>query len=260
MPGAAFFDLDKTIIARSSALAFTSPFTKAGLLSKRSLLRNLVAQLLFTSGGADHDKTERLRAQLSKMVTGWPVDQVQEIVQETIHRYIEPIIYAEAADLIDDHHRSGRDVVIVSSSGIEIVKLIGKMLGADGVIATRMKVEEGRYTGEIEYYAYGPTKAEAIRELAAANKYDLSQCFAYSDSATDMPMLEIVGNAFVVNPDMALRKEAVARGWGILNFSHTVPLRERHHLERPAIATALGVTAFGVIALAIARHRKRLAS
>ncbi len=260
MTNAAFFDLDKTIIARSSALAFTTPFAKAGLLSKRSILRNLVAQTLFTLGGADHEKTERLRLQLSKMVEGWSSDQVSEIVQETLHRFIEPIIYAEAADLIDEHRRNGRQVVIVSSSAIEIVKPIGEMLGADEIIATRLKIVDGRYTGEIEYYAYGQTKATAIRELAASKGYDLTQCFAYSDSSTDIPMLETVGFPSVVNPDLALRKIAVANGWGICNFRRTVPLRERYQFGKPAMATALGMTAVSLLAFAIARKHKRAAS
>lgn len=180
MPNAAFFDLDKTIIARSSVLAFTTPFAKAGLLSKRSILRNLIAQTFFTLGGADHEKTERLRIQLSKMVEGWSSDQVSEIVQETLHQFIEPIIYAEAADLIDEHHRNGDHVIIVSSSAIEIVKPIGQMLGADDIIATRLKSVDGRYTGEIEYYAYGQMKATAIKELAARKGYDLTRCFGKS--------------------------------------------------------------------------------
>jgi HAD superfamily hydrolase (TIGR01490 family) len=260
VPNAAFFDLDKTIIARSSALAFTTPFAKAGLLTKSALLRNLIAQTLFTIGGADHDKTERLRIQLSKMVEGWSSEQVSEIVEETLHRFIEPIIYAEAADLIDEHHRAGREVVIVSSSAIEIVAPIGEMLGADEIIATRLKIVDGHYTGEIEYYAYAEAKAEAIRELAAGKGYDLSQCFAYSDSSTDIPMLETVGYPSVVNPDLALRKLAVANGWGICTFRRTVPLRERYQFERPAMATALGVSAVSLLAFALARRHRRKAS
>jgi HAD superfamily hydrolase (TIGR01490 family) len=260
VPNAAFFDLDKTIIARSSALAFTTPFAKAGLLSKSSLLRSLVAQTLFTLGGADHEKTERLRIQLSKMVEGWSTEQVSEIVQETLHRFIEPIIYAEAADLIDEHHRNGRQVVIVSSSAVEIVEPIGKMLGADEIIATRLKSIDGHYTGEIEYYAYAEAKATAIRELAESKGYDLSQCFAYSDSSTDIPMLKTVGFPSVVNPNLALRKIAVANGWGICTFRRTVPLRERYQFEKPAMATALGVSAASLLAFALVRRHRRKAS
>ena len=106
------------------------------------------------------------RSTCRRCATGWDVQQVKDIVAETLHELIDPIIYDEAATLIEEHHLAGRDVVIVSTSGAEVVEPIGEMLGADHVIATRMVVEDGRYTGEIEYYAYGETKAEAIRELA----------------------------------------------------------------------------------------------
>ena len=136
---------------------------------------------------------------------------MREIVAETLHDLIDPIIYDEAASLIEEHHAAGRDVVIVSTSGAEVVEPIGELLGADRVVATRMVVgEDGRFTGEVEYYAYGPTKAEAVTELAASEGYDLDRCYAYSDSATDVPMLEAVGHPYAVNPDRALRREAVA--------------------------------------------------
>ena len=163
---AAFFDLDKTIIAKSSTLAFSRSFYQGGLINRRTVLRSAYAQFVYLVGGADHDQMERMRAYLSSMATGWDVEQVKVIVAETLHQLINPLIYDEAATLIEEHHLAGRDVVIVSTSGAEVVEPIGQMLGADHVIATRMVVEDGKYSGEIEYYAYGETKAEAIRELA----------------------------------------------------------------------------------------------
>ncbi|GEB50307.1 MULTISPECIES: HAD family hydrolase [Streptomyces] len=239
---AAFFDLDKTVIAKSSTLTFGKPFYQGGLINRRAVLRTAYAQFVYLLGGADHDQMERMRAYLSKLVRGWDVQQVREIVAETIHGVIDPIIYDEAASLIEEHHLAGRDVVIVSTSGAEVVEPIGAMIGADRTIATRMVVEEGRFTGEIEYYAYGPTKAEAIRELAAAEGYDLARCYAYSDSVTDLPMLEAVGSPHAVNPDRALRKEAASRGWPVLSFSRPVRLRQRipsfSLSSRPAVAFA----------------------
>ena len=225
---AAFFDLDKTVIAKSSTLTFSKSFYQGGLINRRAALRTAYAQFVFLVGGMDHDQMERTREYLSALVRGWNVQQVKEIVAETHHELIDPIIYDEAASLIEEHHTAGRDVVIVSTSGAEVVEPIGELLGADRVVATRMVVgEDGCFTGEVEYYAYGPTKAEAIKELAESEGYDLERCYAYSDSATDLPMLEAVGHAHAVNPDRALRREALARGWPILDFHRPVRLKQR---------------------------------
>ncbi|WP_448062201.1 HAD family hydrolase [Cellulomonas hominis] len=255
-PTAAFFDLDKTIIATSSATAFSRPFLAEGLLSRRSILRTAYAQFLYLVGGADADQTERLRERLSQTVAGWPVAQVSAIVAETLHESIDAVVYAEAVALIDEHHRAGRDVVVVSASGSEIVRPIAAVLGADDVIATRMTVADGRYTGGIDFYAYGENKALAIRELAERRGYDLARSVAYSDSITDAPMLAAVGHAFAVNPDRALRRLAAEEGWGTLTFHRPVPLRTT---LRPAwpVATVLGAGLLLGVALLVRRVIRR---
>ncbi len=259
---AAFFDLDKTVIAKSSALAFSRSFYQGGLINRRAVLKSAYAQFVYLIGGADHDQMERMRQYLSSLSTGWSVAQVKEIVAETLHDLINPLVYDEAVTLIEEHRTAGRDVVIVSSSGSEIVEPIGEMLGVDRVIATRMVVEDGRYSGEIQFYSYGENKAKAIQELAATEGYDLARCYAYSDSATDLPMLEAVGHPYAVNPDRALRREAAARGWPVIVFSKPVSLRQRvPSLPMPSkpvlAATALGAGAAAGIVWYASRRRDR---
>src|SRR4051794_19188109 len=191
---AAFFDLDKTIIARSSTLAFSRSFYRGGLITRRAVVRSSYAQFVYLLGGADHDQVERMRAYLTSLVTGWDVAHVKELVAETLHELIDPIIYDEAAALLEEHRAAGRDIVVVSASGAEVVEPIGEMLGASRVVATRMVVADGRYTGEIETYVFGEAKAEAVRKLAEEEGYDLAASYAYSDSVTDIPMLEAVGH------------------------------------------------------------------
>ncbi|MBO0680980.1 HAD-IB family hydrolase [Mycolicibacterium sp. S2-37] len=245
---AAFFDLDKTVIAKSSTLAFSKPFFDQGLLNRRAVLKSTYAQFLFLMSGADHDQMDRMRRYVTNMCTGWDVEQVKSIVGETLHEIVDPLVFAEAADLIADHKLCGRDVVVVSASGEEIVAPIARALGATHAMATRMVVEDGRYTGEIAFYCYGHGKVEAIRALAAREGYALEHCYAYSDSMTDVPMLESVGHPTVVNPDRALRKEAAVRGWPVLTFTRPVSLRDR--IPAPSGAAVATTAAVGMSALA----------
>ena len=260
---AAFFDLDKTVIAKSSTLAFGRPFYQGGLINRRSVLRSAYAQFVFLAAGADEDQMDKMRDYMTKMCTGWDVAQVQAIVDETLHELIDPIVYAEAVELIESHHAAGRDVIIVSSSGAEMVEPIAEMLGADHAVGTRMTVVDGLYTGEIEYYAYGPAKAEAVLELALKHGYDLASSFAYSDSITDVPMLEAVGHPTAVNPDKALRAVAVERGWEVREFRNPVGLRARLGNLPPgsrqvaASAAVVGVAMVGARLLYVKRRRRK---
>jgi HAD superfamily hydrolase (TIGR01490 family) len=245
---AAFFDLDKTVIAKSSTLAFSKPFFEQGLINRQAVLKSTYAQFLFLMSGADHEQMTRMRSYITTMCTGWNVEQVKSIVGETMHDIVDPLVFAEAANLIADHKLCGRDVVVVSASGEEVVAPIARALGATHAMATRMVVEDGKYTGEVAFYCYGEGKVEAIHELAAREGYALDHCYAYSDSITDLPMLEAVGHACVVNPDRALRKEAHGRGWPVLTFSRPVSLRDR--ISAPSGAAVATTVAVGASALA----------
>ncbi len=257
---AVFFDLDKTIIAKSSTLAFGRPFYQGGLINRRTVLRSAFAQFVFALSGADEDQMDRMRDYLTAMCAGWDVQQIRDIVTETLHEIIDPLVYNEAVELIAEHKAAGRDVVIISSSGDEVVRPIGEMVGADHVIATRMVVRDGRYTGDIDFYAYGPFKAEGLRALAAERGYDLAASYAYSDSITDLPMLEAVGHPYVVNPDKALRKAAADNHWPMLAFTNAVPLRERLSglkAPQPATSAVMAGTVAGLAALAWYGHSRR---
>lgn len=243
---AAFFDLDKTIIAKSSVLAFGKPFYREGLLSRRAIVKSIYAQIVFMLVGADEEKMEKVRESMLSLTQGWNQRHIAEIVRETLDEVISPIVFAEALELFDEHHAAGRKVVIVSSSPTEVVEPLGEYLGVDEVIATRARIDvEGNYTGELDFYAYGPHKAEAVREVAAREGIDLTASYAYSDSITDLPMLEAVGHPVAVNPDKDLEREAKEREWEVRHFARPVRLRDRVPVppKGPTIAvgTALAV-------------------
>ncbi|MGH3568887.1 MAG: HAD family hydrolase [Pseudonocardia sp.] len=243
---AVFFDLDKTIIAGSSALAFSRPFRRQGLISRSAALRSGYTQLLLVASGADADTMDLLRRRIAALCTGWEVAQIRAIVAETLHEIVEPLVYAEATELIAEHRARGEEVVVLSASGLEVVEPIAALVGADCCRATRMAVRSGRYTGEIEYYCFGEQKAQAARDIAAARGYRLEDCRAYSDSITDLPLLEAVGHPTAVNPDRALRREALERGWPVLTFVDPIALRARFH---PPGATAVAAAGLGAVAL-----------
>lgn len=242
---AAFFDLDKTVIAKSSALAFGRPFYRDGLISRRDVIKGAYSKLLLRMGGSDEQGMARTRDYLAELCRGWPVDQVQQIVRETLDELINPYVYAEAAALIAEHRAAGRDVVLVSGSGDEMVRPIGEALGITDVIASRMVVRDGRYTGEIEFYAAGANKVTEVQKLAAERGYDLCQCYAYSDSVTDAPLLAAVGYPTAVNPDRGLRRIAAEKRWPVLEFRHPVPLARRLR-QRPAVPVTAAVLAAAV--------------
>ena len=254
---AAFFDLDKTIIAGSSALAFSRPFRRHGLISRRAALRGAGTQLLLLLAGADAATMDRLRRRISAQCTGWDVAQVRAIIGAALDDTVGPLVYAEATELIARHRAAGDEVVVLSASGAEVVEPIAALVGADRCVATRMTVLDGRYTGGIDRYLYGTEKARAAREIAQERGYRLADCRAYSDSITDLPLLEAVGLPTAVNPDRALRREAQRRGWPVLTFDHPVPLRTRLRPPPPvAAATAALTVALAALAWFASAHRR----
>ena len=246
---AAFFDLDKTIIARSGPLALGRSFMREGLIGRSTLLKSMYAQFVFQLMGADEAKMDRVRAEAAKLTAGWEVDKVKTVVAEVLEEVISPFMYAEALELLHDHREAGRFICIVSSSPEEIVEPLALMLHVDRWIATKSVIQDGKFTGELDFYAYGPHKAEAMRDLADELGIDLTASFAYSDSSTDLPMLEAVGHPVAVNPDRELKRSAAAREWQVRWFRNPVQLRDR--LRRPESTAANGALIAVMVAAAL---------
>jgi len=255
---AAFFDLDRTIIAKDAMAAFGGPMRRRGILRGRSLVQLVLAQLIYLLLGSTERRLERIRTAALRLTKGWARDDVVAVINDAVDTVLDPIIYAEAMDLIEAHRSAGRRVVIVSASPSELVRPLALHLGVVDTIASEAAIDEdGRYTGEIAFFASGREKVGAVRAFAAQEGLDLSRSFAYSDAFTDVPMLEIVGHPVAVNPDRALAKVAAERGWEVRTFTRPVRLRDRVRDRvravppRPAIAIGSGTVLLGVVAAAL---------
>jgi len=252
---AAFFDLDKTVIAKSSVLAFGRPLYREGLLSRSALLRSAYNQAIYRFRGAGVSRMNRARDTMLSLTRGWDQAHVSGIVGETFETIVAPIIYAEALELFEEHLDAGRKIFLVSSSPMEIVSHLAEYLGVDECIASRSRVDaDGRYTGELDFYAYGPHKAAAILAAAERDGIDLSCSYAYSDSITDAPMLGLVGHPVAVNPDRELARLARQRGWDIREFDQPVRLRRRVPTPVPAPTAAVGGV-LAAVGLGVAGYR-----
>ena len=215
---AAFFDLDKTVIAKSSALAFGRPFYRDGLITRRDVVKSAYAQLMFRLGGTDEQTMARTRDYLAALCKGWRVEQVRQIVAETLHELINPYVYAEAAALIEEHQAAGRDVVLVSASGEEMVRPIGELLGVTDVIATRMTRARTAATAA-RSSSTRPARARSRRSASwppsAATTWPTRTRTPTRDS--DRPLLECVGHPTVGQPGpgaaQAGRRERAGRCW-----------------------------------------------
>jgi HAD superfamily hydrolase (TIGR01490 family) len=249
---AAFFDLDKTVISKASMVAFSGPLQRAGMLTRRLMLKAAWGQLLYSQIGATPEKLEKLRESVLALTTGWDQAEISSIVRETLQDVIEPIVFDEALDRIRQHQEWGHKVFIVSASPEEVVAPIAQLLGVDEAIATRAELDdEGRYSGRTERYVYGPEKEVAILEAAARDRLDLAHSWAYSDSATDVPMLAAVGHPVAVNPDRELAKVARDRGWQVEHYRLEVPLRDRVPMPAPRqAAMGGGAAVLGAAAVA----------
>jgi HAD superfamily hydrolase (TIGR01490 family) len=216
---AAFFDLDRTLLRRSSVLALAPSFREYGVISRFQLAKSALWQLLFVMRGASAEAVRAAAEDGMTLLKGFSVEEMQRLVGDAMEPVLRPLVYDEPLHLVRRHRERGERVYIVSATLQEIVEHIAEDLGFDGAIGSTCEIVDGVYTGRSLRAAHGAGKAEALRELAAAKELDLAACTAYSDSHTDLPFLEAVGHPVAVNPDGALRRVAADRGWPILEFS-----------------------------------------
>jgi len=253
LAAAAFFDLDRTLLRRSSALALAGSFRERGLISRRQLLKAAAWQLLFVARGASHEAVRSAAEDGLRLLDGYQVDDLRELVAEAMEPVLRPLVYAEPLRLVEQHRERGERVYVVSATLQEIVEAIAEDLGFDGALGTTCEVRDGRYTGRAVRALHAEAKAECLRELAAAEGLDLAECTAYSDSHTDIPFLEAVGHPVVVNPDRELRRVAADRGWPVLEFSGRAYPHARRRI--PPAVVAAGIV--GLVLLLAARTRGR---
>jgi HAD superfamily hydrolase (TIGR01490 family) len=219
VPGAAFFDLDRTLISRSTSLSLAPVFHRRGLLRRRDRTKALFAQLVFVRYGAGTSRVGQTAESAMAFLKGLPVEEMRAIIAEAVDSAFKPHVYRDALDLVARHRERGEKSYIVSAALQEIVDALVTELGLDGGLGSAAEVEDGTYTGRLERRLDGRAKAEALAVLAREDGIDLAESTAYSDSSSDVPFLEAVGYPVAVNPDRRLRGIAAERGWRVLRFS-----------------------------------------
>jgi HAD superfamily hydrolase (TIGR01490 family) len=214
LSAAAFFDLDRTLLRRSSALALAPAFRRHGIITRRMTVEAAAWQLLFMLRGASHTAVRRAAEDGLILLRGHTPEEMRDLVAESMETVLRPLVYAQSLDLVERHRERGEPVYIVSATLQEIVQAIADDLGFDGALGTVCEVVDGEYTGNAIRALHAQAKADCIRTL----DHDLDASTAYSDSHTDLPFLDAVGHPVVVNPDRKLRKIAAERGWPIEEF------------------------------------------
>ena len=252
--GAAFFDLDKTLIEGSSAIHFGRAAYRAGMVSRRQIASDAWANIRFRLNGSTDEGTEELKQRILDAIAGWRVVDLARLGPDVLAGIL-PLLYRDMLDEAYSHQDAGRPVFIVTAASQELADTLAAVLVLDGGVGMRSEVRDGVYTGRAAGpFTYREGKAAAIRELAAERGIDLAESYAYSDSESDLPMLRAVGHPVVVNPDAELARVARAEGWRVMRFDR---LGRRLKLGAAVGALALMGGGGGYLA-ARARPRRRL--
>mgnify|MGYP000058814374 CR=1 FL=1 len=217
--GAAFFDLDRTLMSGSSGAQFGRAAFRSGMVSRRQMTRWAVDHLRFRLRGATDQDTDELVEEIRRLLRGVPERELKRMVPDLLAGIL-PRIYPQMLAEVRAHQDAGRPAFIVSAAGHGVVELLAQVLDMEGGIGSRYEVDaHGRYTGELlGGLNYGELKIEPMRRFSEAHEIDLGAAWAYSDSVSDLPMLELVGNPVAVNPDAELARVAAERGWRVMRF------------------------------------------
>jgi HAD superfamily hydrolase (TIGR01490 family) len=244
--GAAFFDLDRTLMAGSSAYQFGRAAFRAGLINRRRLAADTWENVRFRLRGSTDEGMEAIKDRIFGLLEGVSVRDMQRLAP-TVLAGVLPRLYPKMLDIAYDHQDAGRPVFICTAASQEMAQLMATVLTLDGAVGTMFETNGGVYTGRGGGpFNYREGKAQAIRELAEREGIDLAASWAYSDSESDLPMLRLVGHPVAVNPDTELARVARAEGWEILRFE-----RLGRRLRVAAAAVAVG----GVGTVALQRSR-----
>ena len=205
-------------MAGSSAYHFGRAMFKAGALSRRQLARDALDQIAFRLQGSTDAGVNALLERVMGGIKGHSVDELAQMRADTLAGIL-PRVYPQMMAVVRSHQREGRRCYIVTAASIEMSEVLALVLAMDGAIGTRSEIEDGVYTGRLDGpFVYGKGKARALHEFAQAEGIELVSSWAYSDSASDLPMLEAVGHPVAVNPDGALAEVAQREGWEVLRF------------------------------------------
>jgi HAD superfamily hydrolase (TIGR01490 family) len=247
---AAFFDLDKTLMAGSSGMQFARVATRQGVVSRRQLASWAVEHLRYRLRGTTDERTSEVLRVARDLISGIPAKTIERMSPEVMAAIL-PRVFPQMLDEVHDHQDAGRATFIVSAAGNGVVESLAQVLGMEGGIGTRYEVgADGNFTGRFDGpFVYGPGKVEAMEAFAVEHEIDLDASYAYSDSLSDLPMLRAVGNPVVVNPDPPLAEIAKREGWQTMRF-------ERLGRRLVAVAITLLATVAGFGASRVATRRK----
>ncbi|MGK2938134.1 MAG: HAD family hydrolase [Solirubrobacteraceae bacterium] len=238
---AAFFDLDRTLMAGSSGFHWARAAYEAGMISRRRLLADAGNNVRFRLRGSTDAWTDKVRERIGEQIRGVPVRDLQRLSPRVL-ALVLPRLYPQMLDLAYDHQDAGRPVYICTAASHEMAELLAHVLGFEGGIGSKSEIVDGVFTGRPSGpFCYRDGKAAAISELAARERLDLAASWAYSDSESDLPMLRLVGHPVAVNPDAELGRIAAQEGWDVLRFDQL----DRHLKLWVAAATAAAIGGVG---------------